>query len=388
MHPKGAIVAVVALALAAALAAGRAQAQSIDTKATHAVILDFETGLVLFDKNGDEPMPPASMSKIMTALMTFERIKDGFIALEDEVRVSTDAWRRGGAATGGSTMFLEVNSRVSVENLLRGVIVQSGNDASIALAEAIGGSEAEFAAQMTERARELGIENATFRNATGLPDPEHRISARALAEIARTIIRDHPELYAMYSERAFTWNNIPQSNRNPLLGNFAGADGLKTGHTEESGYGLVASAERDGVRRIVVFNGLESASDRATEAERLMRAAFSDFRIHPLFARGDTVGRAPVFLGAEASVPVAVDADVTLAYNRRAAREAAVEIVYQAPLKAPVAAGDPIGEVVIAVPGSPEVRAPAVAAGSVERLGLVQRVTAAAVHLIRTADDG
>ena len=354
------------------------------TEASHAVIMDFDTGDILFDRNGDEAMPPASMSKLMTVLMTLEAIRDGRLNLDDELPVSENAWRRGGAASGSSTMFLEVNSRARVVDLLRGIIIQSGNDACIVIAEALGGSEEAFADMMTERAHELGLESASFANATGWPDPDHRISAADLAELARIIIADHPEFYGIWAEREFTYNGIRQFNRNPLLGVFSGADGLKTGHTEESGYGLVGTAERDGVRRIIVFNGMESNSARANEAERMMRAALSDYAVYELFAAGDALEpRAEVFMGDADSVALAVADDVALGLHRRARRNMTVTVAYDGPIPAPVSAGDVVGRVVIEVPGYETQEFPVVAAEDVGRKGLMGRIGAALAHMIR-----
>ena len=354
------------------------------TEASHAVIMDFDTGDILFDRNGDEAMPPASMSKLMTVLMTLEAIRDGRLNLDDELPVSENAWRRGGAASGSSTMFLEVNSRARVEDLLRGIIIQSGNDACIVIAEALGGSEEAFADMMTERAHELGLESASFANATGWPDPDHRISAADLAELARIIIADHPEFYGIWAEREFTYNGIRQFNRNPLLGVFSGADGLKTGHTEESGYGLVGTAERDGVRRIIVFNGMESNSARANEAERMMRAALSDYAVYELFAAGDALEpRAEVFMGDADSVALAVADDVARGLHRRARRNMTVTVAYDGPIPAPVSAGDVVGRVVIEVPGYETQEFPVVAAEDVGRKGLMGRIGATLAHMIR-----
>ncbi|WP_300552423.1 D-alanyl-D-alanine carboxypeptidase family protein [Maricaulis sp.] len=364
--------------------AGAAAQTSYQTDASHALIMDYETGIVLFDRNGQEAMPPASMSKLMTVLMTLEAIRDGRLSMDDELPVSENAWRRGGAASGSSTMFLEVNSRARVEDLLRGIVVQSGNDACIVIAEALGGSEAAFADMMTDRARELGLESASFANATGWPHPDHRISARDLAEIARILIRDFPEAYGMWNEREFTYNGIRQYNRNPLLGVFSGADGLKTGHTEEAGYGLVGSAVRDGVRRIIVFNGMESNNARANEAERMMRSALSDYAIYELLSAGDPVDhQAEVFMGEAERVSLAVAGDVTLGMHRRARRNMTVEVVYDGPLVAPVAAGQEVGRLVVNIPEQEPQEFALVAAETVERKGLMGRIGAALAHMIR-----
>lgn len=372
-------------ALISTLVAAPALAQEgFQTDATHAVIMDYETGEVLFDHNGDEAMPPASMSKMMTVLMVLEAIESGSLSLDDELPVSVEAWRRGGAASGSSTMFLEVNSRARVEDLLHGVIIQSGNDACIVLAEALGGSERAFADMMTDRAHELGLTSASFANATGWPDPGQMISARDLAELARILIRDHPDYYGLWSEREFTYNGIRQYNRNPLLGVFSGADGLKTGHTEDSGYGLVGSAERDGERRIIVFNGMESNAARASEAERMMRAALSDYGVYHLLQEGDLLEhRAPVFMGEAESVGLQVQANVSAGLHRRARRDLVVSVNYEGPLVAPVAAGDVVGTVRVEAPGYDAREYPLVAAEDVARKGLMGRIGAALAHMIR-----
>jgi serine-type D-Ala-D-Ala carboxypeptidase (penicillin-binding protein 5/6) len=373
------------LALISTLVVAPALAQDgYQTDASHAVIMDYETGEVLFSQDGDVAMPPASMSKMMTVLMVLEAIESGSLSLDDELPVSEYAWRTGGAASGSSTMFLEVNSRARVEDLLRGVIIQSGNDACIVLAEAIGGSESAFADMMTDRAHELGLTSASFANATGWPDPGQMISARDLAELARILIRDHPDFYGIWSEREFTYNGIRQYNRNPLLGVFSGADGLKTGHTEDSGYGLVGSAERDGERRIIVFNGMDSNADRANEAERMMRAALSDYSVYDLFDAGDHVDHnAPVFMGEADSVALQVDADVSAGLHRRARRDLVVSVNYDGPLVAPISAGDVVGTLRVEAPGYETQEYPLVAAEDVARKGFMGRIGAALAHMIR-----
>ncbi|MHA6288580.1 D-alanyl-D-alanine carboxypeptidase family protein [Maricaulis sp. CAU 1757] len=373
------------LILIASGLSGPALAQdTYQSDAEHAVIMDYETGIVLYDKEGDTPMQPASMTKIMTVLLTLEALEAGSLSLDDELPVSEDAWRRGGSASGSSTMFLDVNSRVRVEDLLRGVIVQSGNDACIVLAEGIAGSEAAFADLMTERAHELGLDSANFTNSTGWPDEDHVISARDLAELSRILISEFPDYYDIWAEREFTYNGIRQYNRNPLLGVFDGADGLKTGHTEVAGYGLVGSAERDDVRRIIVFNGMDSNSARASEAERMMRSALSDFAIHDLFSAGQEIEhRAPVFMGAQETVGLSLTEDVRIGLHRRARRDMSVEVVYDDPIPAPIEAGEAIATLVVAAPGAPDREYPLVATEDVPSKGLMGRVGAALAHLIR-----
>lgn len=362
---------------------GAATAQGFETEATHAVIMDYETGDLLFSKNGDTPMPPASMSKLMTALMVFEALESGELSMETELPVSETAWRRGGSASGSSTMFLEVGSRATVRDLLQGIIVQSGNDACIVVAEALGGAEETFADMMTERANALGLDSANFENATGWPDPEHRISAADLARLARHIIQEHPSYYGIYEQEEFTYNGIRQFNRNPLLGLFPGADGLKTGHTSESGYGLVASAEQDGERRIVVFNGMESSNARADEAERLMRAAFTAFEMVDIVDAGDQVGEAELYMGEAETVPLRAVEALRLGMHRRAADDFTAEIVYEGPIDAPVSEGDRIARLEVTLADGRTRTVPLEAAASVERKGLFGRAGQSLVRMIR-----
>lgn len=353
-----------------------AQAQDFQTTASHAVILDYETGEILFNHNGEEPMPPASMSKLMTILMAFEAIDRGALSLDDELPVSEHAWRTGGAASGSSTMFLEVNSRVRVEDLLRGIIIQSGNDACIVIAEAISGSEAAFAADMTARAHELGLSSASFANSTGWPHPDQVISAADLARLAAIIIRDHADFYEIYSEREFTYNGIRQFNRNPLLATMNEVDGLKTGHTQDSGYGLVASGERDGVRRIVVYNGMESERARANEGERLMRAALADFEVVDLAVAGAIVGEADVFLGQAETVSLRLNDDVQVGIHTRSRNDLRAEVVYPGPIAAPIAEGDVVARLEVSGPGIDTRSYDLEAAEDIAKQGMVGRALA------------
>ncbi len=350
-----------------------AYADALNTSADYAYIMDADTGMALYSKDGDTPFIPASMTKIMTAYIVFERIRDGRLTLEDEFVVSETAWREGGAASGGSTMFLELGSKVSVRDLLRGVIIQSGNDACIVIAEAISGSQEAFAEEMTRRARELGLDSATFENPTGLYSDNHRISAADLAQLAYLTIKDFPEFYALYSEKEFTWNGIRQPNRNPLLGEVQGADGLKTGHLEISGYGLVGSAVRDGKRRIIVLNGLDSIAERASEARRVMRSAFVDFKVVEVVQPDQIVGEADVFLGKQKTVELKAIELMKAALHADSIRDIKVEVVYNGPLKAPLSEGDVVGEIIVSAPGMQDVRAPAVLAQSIARKSLFER---------------
>ena len=326
-------------------------AQAIETKASYALLLDVETGVVLFEKNADARMSPASMSKLMTVLMAFEALESGAIFAEEEFFVSDDAWRRGGAGSGGSTMFLKARSRVSVLDLLRGVIIQSGNDACIALAEGMAGSEPAFAEIMTERAQELGMSRTRFINSTGLPDPDHKTTARDLAILARQLINNHADYYRLFSERDFTWNNIRQTNRNPLLYANIGADGLKTGHTQESGYGLVASAEQNGRRLILVINGLNSKRERAREARKLMTFGFRNFQRDLLVEAGQQVAELPVWHGDEATVKVTTKQRFDIVTPRSGRRKMVATVTYENPVLAPIKIGDRIGKLRVTLPG-------------------------------------
>jgi D-alanyl-D-alanine carboxypeptidase (penicillin-binding protein 5/6) len=343
----------------------------LDTQARQALVVDFATGATLLEKNADERMPPSSMSKLMTMYVVFEQLKAGRLQMEQTLPVSERAWRMG-----GSKMFVELNSQVRVEDLVRGVIVQSGNDACIVFAEAISGSEQQFAELMNETGRRIGLINSTFRNATGWPDPEHRTTCRDLATLARRIITDFPEYFRFYSERSFRFNNIEQANRNPLLGRVAGADGLKTGHTEEAGFGLTGTAMRGDRRVILVVNGLPSMRARAEETERLMEWAFREFEAVVLFRAQDTIEEVPVYLGERSRVPMVGGRDLVLTLPRQWRRNLQVRLRYEAPLTAPVARGQQIGEMLVGGQGVPELRIPLLAGADVARLGLVSRIPA------------
>lgn len=350
-----------------------AKAQSLSSEASHVVIMDHATGDILWEKNGFEPMIPASMTKIMTAYLVFDRVRSGELALTDTFTVSENAWRKGGWASGGSTMGLAVGDQPTVEELLRGVIILSGNDACIVLAEGISGTEEIFAEEMTAMARRMGLDSATFRNSTGLDEEGHRISAVDLARLARHTIEDFPEFYELYAETEYEWRGISQPNRNPLLGRMEGADGLKTGHLEVSGYGLTASAERDGERRIVVLNGMEDRSARAQEAERLMRLAFAAFETRTIDPQQLSLPRLPVWLGTMPDVGLELREPVRLSGSRRAFDAGQAEIVYEGPLEAPVESGSKVARLVLTLPDTTPVEVPLYATESVAREGFVGR---------------
>ncbi|MBL8531300.1 MAG: D-alanyl-D-alanine carboxypeptidase [Hyphomonadaceae bacterium] len=347
------------LILSMTLAAAPAEAQRSRRPATpappavaqHVTIMDGASGAILMCDNCEEAIPPASMSKLMTVLVVLDQLQAGRITLDTLFTVSEDAWRRHGSTSGGSTMFLPVNSQASVRDLLRGVIVVSANDACVVLAEGIAGSEAAFVALMNRRAQELGLRSAHFQNVTGVDEEGHHISSADLARLARHLITTYPEFYRLYSEREFRFNNITQQNRNPLLGAVDGADGVKTGHTAASGYGLIGSALVNGQRRIIVFNGLPTMAARRSEAIRLMRSAFSDFALTRVATAGEQVGEAQVRLGGRATVPLVAQGDIVVGGTRAIQNGLTATIVYNGPLPSPVREGDVVARLVIEGPG-------------------------------------
>ncbi len=326
-------------ALAGLWLAGPALAAGPQTAAPHAILIEADSGTVLFEKDADQLVAPASLAKLMTVEVVFDQLKLGNIKLDDEFVISENAWRKGGAPSGGSTMYAAIHSRVKVEDLLQGVIIQSGNDACIALAEGIAGNEAQFSRMMNDRAREIGLTKSFFTNSAGLPDPNMRATPRELAQLARHIIRTYPEYYQWYAEREFTWNKIRQQNRNPLLAMNIGADGMKTGFTNEAGYDLVGSAVQNGVRLIVVVTGLKTAKDRADEAKKLLEWGFKGFDFRLLFAEGQTVAEAKVFGGAQGRVPVAAEGPIKLMVPNGSNERMTAKMVYTGPVRAPVREG-------------------------------------------------
>ncbi len=352
-------------------------AQAIETKAREAILMDAVTGAVLMEKDADASMPPASMSKIMTAFMVFTRLKEGRLALDDTLTVSEKAWRMG-----GSKMFVEVGKEVRVEDLLRGVIVQSGNDACIVLAEGLAGSEEAFSEEMTVLARAIGMTGSTFANATGWPDPGHRMTARDLATLALRTIQEFPDYYRYYSEKEFVWSDIRQGNRNPLLYKTVGADGLKTGHTEEAGYGLTASAVQGERRLILVVNGLESVRARSEESERLLRWGFREFDNYALFQADATVDEAPVWLGEASTVPLVADKDLVLTLTRKARKGMKVSVNYTSPIPAPIREGEELAQLVVTPSEGESVSFPLYAGAAVEQKGAFGRLVAAVKFVI------
>jgi D-alanyl-D-alanine carboxypeptidase (penicillin-binding protein 5/6) len=365
-----------------ACAFGPASAETIDTQARQAIIVDASTGTVLMEKNADDLMTPSSMSKLMTVYMVFERLKEGSLKMTDELPVSETAWKKN-YKTDGSLMFLPVHAMVKVEDLLRGVIIQSGNDACSVLAEGLAGSEEVFAERETQKARQLGLTKSTFKNASGWPVPGHQMTARDLSILALRLIHDFPDYYPIFAEKSFVFNNIKQDNRNPLIWQgINGADGLKTGHTEDGGYGEVGSAIRNGRRIIVVLNGMTSIKMRAEESERLIEWAFREFDDYQLFKAGDAVTDAEVWLGTAKTVPLVAAKDLTMTLPRMARRDMKVTASFNGPVAAPIAKGAEVGVVTVTAPGIQPVQIPLLAGESVDRLGFFGRISAALKRIL------
>ncbi|MBE6462465.1 MAG: D-alanyl-D-alanine carboxypeptidase [Alphaproteobacteria bacterium] len=348
-------------------------ANAFETKADNAILMDFDTGEYLFTKNHEEMIAPASMSKLMTVYVLLSKINEGEISLDDKFLVSEKAWRKGGAASGGSTMFLKIGQEVSVEDLIKGIVIQSGNDACIVVAENIAGSEEEFAELLNETAEKLGLENAHFENATGLPHPEHKISVEDLAKLARHIIKDFPDFYHFFKQKEFTYNGIKQGNRNPLLYTLKGADGLKTGHTSEAGYCLTGSVVRGDRRLIQVVAGLESNKERFEETESLMTWGFANYDNYKFFNRNQILAEVPVWYGATKNVDAVVEKDVVKTLKKSKRNKYTAKVIYNTPLKAPVYKGDKIGEVIISYKDKVVDKYPLVAKDSVAKMGAFSR---------------
>ncbi len=346
----------------------------MDTVAQWAFITDFATGAVLLDKQADVEMPPSSMTKLMTAYIVYSKLKSGALRLDQMLPVSEKAWR-----IQGSKMFVELGGTIKVEDLIRGMIIQSGNDACVVLAEGIAGSEEQFVEMMDDEAKKLGLTHSVFRNTTGWPDPAHHMSARDIATLAKAIIRDFPDYYHYDAEKQYTYHGIVQYNRNPLVQRGM-ADGLKTGHTDAGGYGLVASAERNGRRVIMVLNGMPSKSARVQESLRLMEWSFANFENVTLLSATDVADRARVYLGAVPSVPLVAGRDVVMTLPRNWKQHTKVTIDYDEPVPAPVRTGDVVGKLVVTQPGVPPLEVPLLAGEDVPRMGVFGRATAVLAH--------
>lgn len=341
----------------------------IETPASNVILLDAASGTVLLDKNANEHMPTSSMSKTMTLYVVFTALKNGQIKLEDELPVSEKAWRME-----GSKMFVKVGSKVKVEDLIRGVAIQSGNDATVVLAEGLAGTEESFAERMNAQAKELGMNDSHFMNASGWPVPEHYSTAHDLAVLALHLISDFPEYYHYFGEKDFTYNKIHQPNRDPLLGKLVGADGVKTGHTEIAGYGLIGSAVRNGRRLILVANGLESEKARGDEGARLMEWGFRNFESKKLVSAGETVDKIKVYMGQEDEVSVVAEKDLTVVLPLAKKSDIKMTIHYVAPLKAPLRKGDPVARLRVEIPDQPPADVGLLVGADVQVKGIFGRV--------------
>ncbi|MCE4224781.1 D-alanyl-D-alanine carboxypeptidase [Methylobacterium sp. C25] len=379
------------LAAVFSLATGTAIAQTFQTSAPHAILVDAESGAVLFEKAADEPFSPASMAKLMTTEIVFSALKEGRLTMDTEFTVTEDAWKRGGAGGGGSSMFAQVNSRIKMSDLLRGLIVQSGNDAAITIAENMAGTEEAFAGLMNQRAKEIGLTHSTFRNATGYSAPDQKVTARDMAKIAQHIIETYPDLYKIFAEREFTWNKIKQQNRNPLLTLDIGADGLKTGYLEESGYALTGSAVQNGQRLIMVLSGLKTARDRASESRKLMEWGLRAFDNRQIFQANETVAEVPVYGGDKGSVAVVAKKTVRLLQPRGSSERMSARVVYKGPLVAPIEQGQQVGTLRVMRGDTIALDQPLYAADPVATGTLTQRAFDAALEvggdLVRKAFD-
>lgn len=362
------------------LAISTAAAAAFDTTARAAWVYDVATGTVLLEKNADEPMPPASMSKLMTAYMLFEAVKDGRVQLDTRFPVSTKARQMG-----GSTMFLNELDRPTVDELIKGIIVLSGNDACVVVAEGLAGTEEAFVRQMNTRAKELGLTHTNLVNSSGWPAAGHEMSAEDLGKLAQHLIEDFPELYQNFGLERFDYDNgrakANTRNRNPILGLGIGADGLKTGHTQAAGYGLVGSAVQDGRRVIFVLNGLETERARAEESERIVNWAFREFAMKTVVPKGERVAWAPVWLGEARRVALTTQDGLNVLIPAGADAGVTAEAVFAGPVEAPIKQGQKLGELVVSVPGSVQSKLPLVAADDVARAGFIGRMQNAALRL-------
>ena len=357
-------------------------ASAIETSAKNVLVMDYETGQYLYAKDHQKMIPPASMSKLMTIYMIFEKLKDGSLSLDDTFTVSENAWRKGGAASGSSTMFLKIGEKVPVRDLIQGIIIQSGNDACIVAAENLSGSEEDFAADMQKKARQLGLKHCSFANATGWPHPDQLMSVEDLARLARVIISEFPEFYHIFSEHTYTHNNIKQGNRNPLLYSMPYADGLKTGHTAEAGFCLTASVKRGDRRLIGVMTGLKSNKERSEEAEKLMSWGFREFSNYTLFKKNQVIAEIPVWLGSENNINLVVDRDVRRTLKKSSVNKVKMTAVYDKPVTAPIKKGDRLGTIKVDIPGQGDFEIPLTADRDVEKLGFFGRIVSNLHYLL------
>ena len=379
-----AALALVTLIALAAMTTARAAppAGGFQTSAGTAILLDYDSDSILYEKNSDQPVEPASLAKLMTLEYLFNEIKQGRVKLTDSFTISENAWRKGGAPSHGSTMFAAIHSKVDVSDLIQGIIVDSANDACIAVAEALAGNETSFGQMLTKRARDIGLQNSIFTNSTGLSDPGMHVTARDMAELARHIIQTYPDLYPMFSQRDFTWDNIHQQNRNPLLGMGTGADGLKTGETKESGFSLVGSAVSDNQRLIVVVTGAKTDKERTDDAHKLLDNGFHDYKSRVLFAEGQTIGDAKVFGGERSYVPLLGPGLIRVMVPRDNSEPLRARIVYDGPIPAPIVKGQPIATLKVWRGDNLALEAPLQAADDVGKGSMTQRAMDGATELI------
>lgn len=355
-------------------------AQGVDLAegAKQVILVEMDTGRVLLEKNADELMAPSSMAKIVSVMPVFERLREGRLSLNDKFPVSVKAWKQEGSRT-----FLEPNTTATVEDLLRGVIIQSGNDATTVLAESIAGSEANYAEEMTLLAKSLGAENTSFGNASGLPHPKSHSTARDLALLSRILIRKYPQFYSLFAEREFTYNKIRQGNRNPLLyKSNMNVDGIKTGVTDLGGYGIVASAVENGMRLVLVVNGTKNVHDRSRISETLLRWGFREFQKYRLFSAGDVLGEANVWLGTESKVKLVVPEDITMVFSYIECKKVKANLVYMDPIQAPIQEGQQIAKIVLDIEGQDAIEFPVVAGNAVGEVGSFGRAISALHFLL------
>ena len=350
---------------------------ALETPAKQVILVDYDTGNILFEKNADERMFPSSMSKIMTIYNVFQALKDGSLQLKDNFRVSRKAWKKG-----GSKMFLRAGSRVNVEDLIRGVIVQSGNDASIVLAEGLSGSEGAFSDSLNENAKKLGMDSSNFLNASGWPDPEHYTTARDLSKVTIATIQNFPKYYHFYSQKTFTYAGIKQNNRNPALYKDIGADGLKTGHTAAAGYGLAASAIRNGRRLVLILNGLKTSRQRSLESERILDWGYRVFSNYKLFKPRQIVTHAKVWMGDKSRLGFVLDKGLVMSLRKNIIDKINIKAVFNEPVPAPISKGDQIGKLLVSVPGKNQLEIPMYASQGVTKLGWFYRIGAAISYIL------
>ena len=350
---------------------------ALETPAKQVILVDYDTGNILFEKNADGRMFPSSMSKIMTIYNVFQALKDGSLQLKDNFRVSRKAWKKG-----GSKMFLRAGSRVNVEDLIRGVIVQSGNDASIVLAEGLSGSERAFSDSLNENAKKLGMDSSNFLNASGWPDPEHYTTARDLSKVTIATIQNFPKYYHFYSQKTFTYAGIKQNNRNPALYKDIGADGLKTGHTAAAGYGLAASAIRNGRRLVLILNGLKTSRQRSLESERILDWGYRVFSNYKIFKPGQIVTHAKVWMGDKSRLGLVLDKGLVMSLRKNIIDKINIKAVFNEPVPAPISKGDQIGKLLVSVPGKNQLEIPMYASQGVTKLGWFYRIGAAISYIL------